>query len=73
MSKIQITELNKIASEFNLLNTQETTEVIGGYRDKYATIYQSNYNDTLQFASGGYYSSSNSNYTSQSNYASVYQ
>lgn len=76
MSKIQITELNKNTSEFNTLNDQETAEVVGGYRDKYAYIYQDNYNNTYQLAFGGYgyYSSANnSNYTDQYNSAYVDQ
>lgn len=73
MSKIKIEELKVTASEFNALNDQETTEVVGGYYNKYVDIYQRNYNSTWQIADSYYGSANNYNSTYQNNYANVYQ
>ncbi len=83
MSKIQIVELNRNASEFNALNDQETTEVVGGYggyysydySSKIAAISQVNFNETNQAALGGGYYGGASNYNStyQNNSVSIYQ
>ncbi|MDJ0571993.1 MAG: hypothetical protein QNJ53_23510 [Pleurocapsa sp. MO_192.B19] len=82
MSKIQIAALNRNASEFNALNDQETTEVVGGYggyssyyfSEKIALVDQFNGNTTNQAALADYYGSAyNSNYTDQNNYVSIYQ
>ncbi len=75
MSKIQISELNN-NSELEVLNAQETSEVVGGYwyggygdYSKFASIAQQNNNSTFQVALGG----SNYNYTDQDNDANIYQ
>lgn len=78
MSKIQFNELNQL----EVLNREETTEVVGGYYyyypsysyysdDDVATVYQQNANFTQQLSFGGY--AGNSNNTSQSNNATIYQ
>jgi hypothetical protein len=75
MSKIQINELNN-NSELEVLNTQETAEVVGGYGDyKNVNLLQLNLNSTVQQAVGGgdFSSTGNSNYTSQGNYAEIDQ
>ncbi|MDJ0590783.1 MAG: hypothetical protein QNJ72_12415 [Pleurocapsa sp. MO_226.B13] len=87
MSKIQFNELNLNASELEVLNTEETTEVVGGYwygygsyyssyysDNDFAVVQQSNYNSTQQAAFGGYYGNTiNDNYTNQNNSANIYQ
>jgi hypothetical protein len=85
MSKIQINELNLNASEFNTLNAEETTEVVGGYYggyyssyysfdDDFAAVQQGNFNATEQVALGGYFGDTyNTNSTSQNNSANIYQ
>jgi hypothetical protein len=77
MSKIQINELNN-SSELEVLNAQETTEVVGGFyygygSYKYAEVFQNNYNETNQAALTYFGDASNSNTTDQSNSANVYQ
>jgi hypothetical protein len=79
MSKIQINELNN-NSELEVLNAQETTEVVGGYyygygsySDKFASVFQNNYNETNQAALSYYGDASNSNTTNQNNSANIYQ
>jgi hypothetical protein len=75
MSKIQINQLNN-NSELEVLNTQETAEVVGGYFDyKSVNLTQVNLNDTVQQALGGgdYSSTGNDNFTSQGNYADISQ
>ena len=83
MSKIQFNELNN--SELEVLNTQETAEVVGGFfvsytdifsfSSKYASVYQSNFNDNDQAAFGGgsFSSNGNSNNTSQGNNLNINQ
>ena len=76
MSKIQFNELNQNASELEVLNAQETTEVVGGhywggssyyyskyesFSSKFADVYQTNFNDNDQAALGGGKYSSNGN------------
>jgi hypothetical protein len=84
MSKIQINELNS-NSELEVLNAQETTEVVGGYwyggyyssyysDNDFAVVDQVNANYTQQAALGGYFGDTyNSNSTSQNNSANIYQ
>jgi hypothetical protein len=75
MSKIQITELNN-NSELEVLNAQETAEVVGGYFDtKLVNLTQLNANSTVQQALGGgdFSSTGNSNYTDQYNDAVITQ
>ncbi len=84
MSKIQINELNN-NSELEVLNAQETTEVVGGYYyggyyssyysdNDFAVVDQVNANYTQQAAFGGYFGDTyNDNYTSQNNSANIYQ
>ena len=77
MSKIQFNELN--TSELEVLNTEATAEVVGGWygyyggyyksytykvSDKFAAVQQSNYNSNAQAAFGGGYKSNTSNYNS---------
>ena len=61
MSKIQFNELN--ASEFNALNQEETTAVVGGYGygywGDYIAISVASDNDVVKLAQG------NSNFTQQ--------
>ncbi|MDJ0590784.1 MAG: hypothetical protein QNJ72_12420 [Pleurocapsa sp. MO_226.B13] len=86
MSKIQFNELNLNASELEVLNTEETTEVVGGYwgggyysyyynfDNDVALVNQNNYNKTQQVAFGGYGGDTvNLNYTNQNNSANIYQ
>lgn len=85
MSKIQINELNLNASEFNTLEAGEANEVVGGwygygsyysyYSDNdIAAVQQANFNSTKQVAFGGYFGNTyNTNSTSQSNSANIYQ
>jgi len=77
MSKIQFNELN--TSELEVLNTEATAEVVGGwygyyggyyksvyksYSSKTAVVSQGNYNSNAQAAFGGGYKSNTSNYNS---------
>ena len=83
MSKIQFNELNN--SELEVLNTEATSEVVGGFfvsytdifnfSSKYASVNQSNFNDNDQAAFGGGKFSSNgtSNGTSQGNSLNINQ
>ena len=83
MSKIQFNELNN--SELEVLNTQETAEVVGGFfvsytdifnfSSKYASVVQDNTNYSSQAAFGGGSFSSNgtSNGTSQGNNLNINQ
>jgi hypothetical protein len=63
MSKIQISELNVNASELEVLNSQETTEVVGGGD---VNNNQSNSSSTNQ---NGFY---NTSITAQQNLANIY-
>jgi hypothetical protein len=63
MSKIQISELNVNTSELEVLNSQETTEVVGGGD---VNNNQSNGSSTNQ---NGFY---NSSITAQQNVAEIY-
>jgi hypothetical protein len=75
MSKIQINELNN-NSELEVLNAQETTEVVGGFYDsKLVNLTQLNLNDTVQQAVGGgdFSSTGNNNETYQGNGAYISQ
>ena len=86
MSKIQFNELN--TSELEVLNSEATAEVVGGYgygyyyskyvsrySSKFAVVDQSNYNSNNQAALGGGKFSNTSNYnnTNQNNNANIYQ
>jgi len=86
MSKIQFNELN--TSELEVLNTEATGEVVGGYygygyyksvyksySSKFAAVQQGNYNSNNQAAFGGGKYSNTSNYNSnyQNNSANIYQ
>ena len=86
MSKIQFNELN--TSELEVLNTEATAEVVGGwygyyggyyssysYSSKTAVVDQKNYNSNAQAALGGGWFSNTSNFNSshQNNSANVYQ
>ena len=87
MSKIQFNELN--ASELEVLSTEATAEVVGGYYyggyyssyySKYtsyktAVVNQANFNSNSQAALGGgkYSNTSNFNSTNQNNNANIYQ
>ena len=85
MSKIQLSQLN--TSELEVLNTQATAEVVGGYYGGYSKYYskyasyktaaldQFNGNSNNQVAIGGGAFSNTSNYngTSQNNSANIYQ
>jgi hypothetical protein len=75
MSKIQINELNN-NSELEVLNAQETAEVVGGYFDtKLVNLTQLNANSTVQQALGGgdFSSTGNDNETYQGNSAFISQ
>ena len=77
MSKIQFNELNQNASELEVLNNEETAEVVGGYygyyrpsysyysstyiSEKFANVSQENVNFNSQAALGGGKFSSNGN------------
>ena len=85
MSKIKLNQLN--TSELEVLNTQATAEVVGGYYGGYYSSYYSNYsnkfaalkqgnvNENAQAAFGGGAFSNTSNYngTSQNNNANIHQ
>ena len=85
MSKIKLSQLN--TSELEVLNTQATAEVVGGYyggyyssyysnySNKFAALQQGNVNSNNQVAIGGGYGSNTSNYngTSQNNNANISQ
>ncbi|MGL5941958.1 MAG: hypothetical protein ACRC2S_16610 [Waterburya sp.] len=77
MSKIQINELNS-NSELEVLNNQETSEVVGGFSfnidaSKYAKVDQINYNKNTQVAFGGFGDTYNTNKTDQNNEAYIKQ
>ena len=87
MSKIQFNELN--TSELEVLNTEATAEVVGGwygyyggyyssyssYSSKLAAVQQGNFNSNHQAAFGGGFKSNTSNFNSsnQNNSANIYQ
>ena len=87
MSKIQFNELNLNTSELEVLNKEETTEVVGGYwyypsytsysyysDNDVALVNQVNSNYTQQVSFGGYKGNTgNSNGTAQGNTAIIYQ
>ena len=85
MSKIQFNKLN--SSELEVLNTEATAEVVGGYYGGYssyysdyislktATVNQLNVNSNNQVAIGGgaFSNTSNFNSTNQNNNANISQ
>ena len=87
MSKIQFNELNN--SELEVLNTQETAEVVGGYyypfslsyfssvniSEKVAIVNQgnTNFNSQVAFGGGKYSSNGTSNSTNQGNNLNINQ
>ena len=89
MSKIQFNQLNQNASELEVLNSEETAEVVGGYYYGYypsysyssysysdndsASVGQNNNSYVQQTALGGYGLTVNENTTSQGNSANIYQ
>ena len=89
MSKIQFNQLNQNASELEVLNAEETAEVVGGYwyggysYDYYsysyssdndiANVNQGNNSYVQQTALGGFGDTVNQNTTVQSNSVNISQ
>ena len=85
MSKIKFSQLN--TSELEVLNTEATAEVVGGYYGGYYSSYYSNYsnkfaalqqgnvnsNNQAAFGGGAFSNTSNYNGTSQNNNANISQ
>ena len=83
MSKIQFNELNKNASELEVLNTEETAGVVGGFRFNVSSfnfedndsvfLLQGDSTKVQQTALGGFGDTVNSNGINQGNSANIYQ
>ena len=85
MSKIKLSQLN--TSELEVLNTEATAEVVGGYYGGYSKYYSKytsyktaaldqfngNSNNQAAFGGGAFSNTSNYNGTSQNNNANIHQ